>query len=179
MRILFVFVTAAVMCGCARVSPNANPGGQTPAETVQVKRSDKELILDAILSHITNDGRLKDTREFYGTPGDKHVALVNNSDYGVPWPAGYQPALPGWTFIQVEEDHKPDRNKSRLLGVRIDKYFDRDKERAELFRSPIAVSILNAGGGKNGGVIGGCSVYYTPKQVDGKWVVECEGWDDP
>jgi hypothetical protein len=178
-RFLPALVIVAAMSGCVQHAPDENGGAETRGEAFRTKRSDKELILDAVVFDILNDPGLKDTRDFYGTPGDKHLALVTNSEFGVPWPAGYQPNLSGWTFIRVDEDGERDPKEPRLLGIRIDKYYDDDKERAEIFRSSVAMTILNAGGSKNGGVIGGCSVYYTPKQVDGKWVVECEGSVDP
>jgi hypothetical protein len=151
----------------------------TIARDAIVRRSDKELILDAVLHDILSNPNLKNTREFYGTPGEKQVALVTNRGYGVPWPADYRPVIAGWTVSRVEEGDKRDADKPRLLGIRIDKYSQDHKERVDLFNAPIAVTVLNAGGHKNGAVIGGCSVNYSPKQVSGKWVVEFEGLLDP
>lgn len=69
----------------------------------------------------------------------------------------------------------PRARRTGLLGVRIDKYFLKDGKQDELFKAPVSVTVLNAGGGKHGAVIGGCSVYYTPEKVDGKWQIEFRG----
>jgi len=152
---------------------------QTAIFPFRVQRSDKEQILDAILLDVLNNPVLKDTRDFYGTQRDKHVVLVTSMDYGVPWPVGYQPALRGWSVSRAQEGNfKPDMSKR--LGVRIDKYFNENEKTARIIRHPVAVTILNAGGYRGGIiVVGGCSVYYRPKKVGGKWVVEFEGAMDP
>jgi hypothetical protein len=178
MRVLVAVGIIAMVSGCAGRSPELSAEKQPPGEARQIQRSDKELVLDAVLHDVVNNPKLKRTRGFYGTPGDKQVALVTNHDFGVPWPADYQPTLPGWTVSRVEEGVKQDTDTPRLLGVRIDKYFQEDRKRSSFFSPAIAVTVLNAGGDRDRAVVGGCSVYYNPKQIGGKWVVEFEGLDD-
>lgn len=179
MRVLLTVALAALISGCSENGRDITAKDRPLDEVAEIQRSDKELILDAVLHDILNNPDLKGTREFYGTAEDRRVALVTGQGYGVPWPAGYRPILPGWAVSRVEEGAEPDPNQHRLPGVRIDKYSELDKERNGLFDAPIAVTILNAGGGKNGDVIGGCSVYYSAKRVGGEWAVEFEGLRDP
>jgi hypothetical protein len=178
-RTLLGVAIVAFISGCS----GARPTEPAKVDAAQVKRSPKEQILDAVLQDVLTNTGLQDTREFYGTAGDKKVALVSNRDYGEPWPAKYRPDLPGWTVSRVEEGDARDRNKPHLLGIRIDKFSEDDKEQGGPFDAPIAVTVMNVGGDRNGdviaAVIGGCSVYYTPKQVDDKWIVEFGGAMDP
>lgn len=179
MRIFLAIVLAAAINGCNVNGRDTTLKNRLLGVVAEVKRSDKELILDAVLLDILNNPELKDTREFYGTAGDRRTALVTNRDYGIPWPAGYQLILNGWTVIRVEEGAKRTPDRQRLLGVRIAKFAEQDEKRDGLFDAPIEVTILNAGGAKNGAVIGGCSVHYHPKRVGSKWVVELVGSSDP
>ena len=78
--------------------------------------------------------------------------------------------------MNVKED--PFVNSRRVLGIRLDK-FDLKQKKRVMFDSAIEICLFNAGGSANGDVTGGCSVYYNPKQVSGKWAVEFEGLRDP
>ena len=69
-------------------------------------------------------------------------------------------------------------NQNRVLGIRLDKV-DLKQMQAGLFDAPIRVCLFNAGGSANGGVIGGCSVYYEPKRVGKRWTVSYQGLLDP
>ncbi len=179
MRNLVTVALLGILSGCTERERDTRAKDRPSEITVEVKRSDKELILDAVLNDILNNPDLKSTREFYGAAEDRRLALVTNRDHGIPWPEGYQPILPGWTVIRLEEGTERDPNEPHLLGVRIDKFSEKNKEQDKLLDSPIEVTILNAGGNKNGAVIGGCSVYYRPKQIDGKWAVQFEILGDP
>jgi hypothetical protein len=183
MRRLLATGIVALISGCNGTSPQALQTNQATVDTTQRERSQKEQILDAVLQDVLTNERLEDTREFYGTAGDMKVALVSNRVYGERWPAKYRPDLPGWTVTRVEEGDERDRNKPRLLGIRIDKFSEEEAEQAGLFDDPIAVTVMNAGGDWNGdeigAIIGGCSVYYNPKRVDSEWIVEFGGAMDP
>jgi hypothetical protein len=138
------------------------------------------LILDAILKDVVSNPTLKHEREFYGIRGDKQIALVTNSHYGIPWPKTYQPRLDGFTVRRVRgdaEDEKSDE-KPRMLGVRIDKMNLKQKD-AGLFNAPIEITILNGGGTKDGIIMGGCSLYYIPKGEGDHWTVEYSGSLEP
>jgi len=71
-----------------------------------------------------------------------------------------------------------DAHERCVLGIRIDK-FDLTQRQRGLHNVPIVVTLFNAGGSSNGGVIGGCNVFYVPKRVGKRWKVECEGYLDP
>jgi hypothetical protein len=136
---------------------------------------DTKQILDAVIKHILTDPAIKDTRDFYGTTKDKTFTLVDAGKFG--WPEGFRPAANGFRWVEeFEED--PFVPSRRVLGIRIDK-FDLKQKSSGFFNAPIEICLFNAGGSANGGVIGGCSVYYAPKRVGKRWTVECEGLMDP
>jgi|GEM_PF-2593662 len=157
-------------------SPKAAPAGAN----ANVQRSDQEAILDAILNDIVNNRTLEHTREFYGSPNSRQLALVPGSGYGITWPAEYLPAIAGWTITRVEEG-ETEATSEPYFGVRIDKFVPDEEEEDDLakliFHAPVEVTIMNASGNK--GVIGGCSVYYKPKRDGRNWIVEFMGANDP
>ena len=163
MRHLMTAAVLVCMFGCA---PEAPPPAEAP-------RSDKELILDAILDDVLNNPDFKDIRDSYRTPGDRQIALVSNPEYGVPWPEGYRPTIAEYTVVRVSEGELSGEDKPGLLGVRIDK-FDLQHKRSGLFNTPIVITILNAGGSRDGAEFGGCSIFYNPKREGNKWTVEFE-----
>jgi hypothetical protein len=131
-------------------------------------------ILQAIVTSVLTDPDLKSTREFYGTARDKTFALVDEGNLG--WPKEFRPETHGYKLVQVQ--HDPFVSQRRVLGIRIDK-FDLIQKKVDPMDAPIEVCLFNAGGNANGGVIGGCSVYYVPKRVGKHWTAECTGWFDP
>jgi hypothetical protein len=144
-----------------------------------VLKSERELAPDAVLQDVLTSAFLKEVRETFGTPGDPQMALVSNPDNGIPWPEGYQPAMPdGYHVHRVAEGRVGGEDGPRLLGIRIDK-LDLDQKESGLFREPVVVTLLNAGGTKDEVVIGGCSVYYSPRREGDRWVVECTRLCDP
>jgi len=174
MAVIFVFVS-----GCVRGEPQPGAAVATMRGSDQVQRSQKELILDAVLDDLANNPDLKSTREFYGTDGEKHLVLIDGPESVNSWPADYQPVLPGWTVTRSPEGREKDLHSTRRLGVRIDQYSVESPAPVKIFNSPIEVTVLNAGGSENGFVIGGCTVFYRPVIVNGKWVVQFEGSFDP
>ena len=179
MRLLGAVFVAVSLSDCAGGSRPRDPTAQGPDGAAQGRRSDKYQILDAVPRDVLENPDLKSTREDYGTSGDRRVALVSNRGVGLPWPADYRPALSGWAVSRVDEGVDRDADQPRLLGVRIDCYYEKDQERAEMFRWPIVVTVLNAGGGRNGAVIGGCIVGFSPKRVGDSWAADCMEIFDP
>jgi hypothetical protein len=172
MRLLIPLLVAGLLAGCGRspVSPTAAPeSAPVPAPAV---RSDKEQILDAIVRDVLESDFVKDVRADYGTPGDKRVALVSNATYGIPWPEDYRPVVPeGYEMRRAAEGGGGAEDQPRMLGIRIDK-LDLGQKEPGLFRESIEITLMNAGGTKNGGIMGGCSVYYIPARKGDSWVVE-------
>jgi hypothetical protein len=129
-------------------------------------------ILRAVIDHVLTSPELKSQRAFYGTPKDKTFSLVDGDKLG--WPAEFVPRTHGHRLMKA----KPDSFGNRRLGIRLDK-FDLKQKEAKLEDAPIEVCLFNAGGTGNGGVIGGCTVYYLPRRVGKRWTVECQGTIDP
>ena len=166
------------------VSPKAWWDSDVPKEEAKepkldtVKRlpanDDVREVLEAVIKHVLTDPDLKHTRDFYGTARDKTFTLEDSGNWG--WPKGFRPETHGFKLIEIERD--PFVEQRRLLGIRIDK-FDLKGKAEGLLSGPIEICVYNAGGSANGGVIGGCSIYYVPKRVGKRWTVECQGLLDP
>ena len=108
---------------------------------------------------------------------DRTILLSNTGRWE--WPRGFRPELHGYKLVSGRPGpFAPRAKRNRVLGVRIDR-FEPGAKAQGLFDAPIAVCLFNAGGSANGAVIGGCTVYYVPKRVDGKWVIEYAGSLDP
>ena len=122
-----------------------------------IRQDSLESRLPALLADVLNNPRLKSTRDFYGTPGDKQFALVNSEVWT--WPKTFRPSVPGYRLAPVR------RAGNRLLGIRIDQYQGGEND-------TIKVTFVNAGGDANGAVIGGCTLRYTARPGDKGTVVE-------
>ena len=174
--VLACIVVAFLGCG-KHDGTTAPPPASAPMHDL-LKKTDAELILDQVLNDVLTNPRLADSREFYGTPSDQQIALVTSSHYGVAWPESYVPAVEGYSVHRVFEGTAA-ANQPPMLGVRIDKLNLEQKE-SGIFDAPIEITLLNAGGPRNGAIIaGGCSVRYAPKREEGGWVVEYSGALDP
>ncbi len=147
----------------------------------------QEALLDALISDFLTRKEFEDTRAFYGTPGDLELVLVN-TDYSVPWPASYgSKMLEGWRIIPAQQYDAPKPGQrgrlDRKIGVRIDLLCINsavlDSERRMPFFGPISLCVFNAGGDRNGAVIGGCDCNYSAQLRDGKWTVTFAGLFDP
>ncbi len=122
-----------------------------------IRQGSLESALPALLADVLSNPRLKATREFYGTPGDKRFALVNSEAWT--WPKTFRPSVPGYQLAPVR------RTGNRLLGIRIDQYQGEEND-------TIRVTLVNAGGDANGAVVGGCTLRYTTRPGDKGTVVE-------
>jgi hypothetical protein len=181
-RVLVLLLAAG--CGVKNSAQDASPtaeaaGGRTGV-AAPATRSEVETILDAVIADILSNPHLEGSRDFYGTPGDKKLALSLNSN--IPWPAGYEPAVKGYefTYVRVPEDYDP--LMARMLGLTVHNFeFPPNPEarKRTVYDYPIEVGILNLGGRKNGHAPGGCLVHYSLKKVGETWQIECEGALDP
>ena len=142
-----------------------------------------ESLLDAILTDVLTNESAKTLTDFYGTPGEKDIVLVNTTG-SVPWPQSYAPTnIAGWHVIPDKQYTRPTIHQShtvnRKLGIRIDCLrvipAALESQSGHLLSGPITVTMFNCGGSKNGGVIGGAFFYYSAKVKDGKWIVESRG----
>jgi hypothetical protein len=172
MRLLVLPLVAGLLAGCGQSSQTPRDVPQSGPLPAPAARSDKELVLDAILRDVLESDFLKDVRASYGSPGDRRVALVSNASHGIPWPEDYRPVAPeGYEVRRVAEGAAGAKDQPRMLGIRIDKLEVGQRE-AGLFREPIEVTVMNAGGRKKGDIVGGCSVYYVPARKGNGWAVE-------
>ncbi|MBM3993933.1 MAG: hypothetical protein FJ303_07250 [Planctomycetes bacterium] len=114
-----------------------------------------EPIVPALLADLLTNPRLKATREYVGTPGDKRFALVNSDAWT--WPKDFQPRIQGYELTPTA----PEGN--RLLGIRIDRYQAGTTPGTTL---AIRVTLLNAGGTRNGPAPGGCTLRYNARPDD-------------
>jgi len=118
-------------------------------------------VLPLIVADVLKNPRLKSTREFYGSPGDKRFALVNSDAWT--WPKELQLDVAGHQLTPAK------REGQRLLGIR----FDGNQEPGKANAKPIfTITLLNAGGSANGAVVGGCTIRYTARQLEKGWAVE-------
>src|SRR5262245_24108117 len=171
MRTLVLIGLAVLAAGCAG-SEDAVPDGK---DGVAERRSDHELILDAVLQDILVRPENQRLREFYGTPGGKLLALA--SDSPSPWPPGYRPAFPGYRVeYRAEGRHLGGAHEDRVLGVRVDAFLRLSESGLEI--PYIYVTVFNLGGSRNGGVIGGCSLVYEARRKNRVWEVICVLDDD-
>lgn len=175
----FVWIDAEAAARPGRVwgrpVPEAEPPPATPPELlIDAKR---RAILQAVLADVLTNPELQSTRAFYGTPADRTVVLAEDLRFA--WPAAFLPDLAGYKRLDASND--PFENRRRILGIDL-RRFDVDAtsaRRETQLGGPIEVCLFNAGGTANGGTIGGCSVYYVPKRIDGRWTVEYTGLLDP
>jgi hypothetical protein len=145
-----------------------------------VPEDDRNAILREVIRDVLANPQLEPTRQFYGTTGDRRLALVSNPSYGIPWPVDFDPQVPGCTVVRTTEAAEENQPKSRLLGIRLD-WFDLGKKANPLFDGPVHITILNAGGSGATGVVvvGGCSVCYQPVKDGTNWTAKFLSALDP
>jgi hypothetical protein len=110
--------------------------------------------IPALVADVLTNPRLKATRDYCGTPGDKRFALVNSDAWT--WPKEFQPKVKG------AELTAPTAKGNRLLGIRIDSYDSAN----------IRVTLVNAGGDDNGAAPGGCTLRYRARSEKNEWRAE-------
>lgn len=143
-----------------------------------LSKADRLAISQAVLADVLSDPSMAGSRDFYGTPGDPRVALIDGSDgYSLPWPKGLPAKIAGYQVVRTRGSASASPNQPRLLGVALTK-LDLPQPKAEakdweeMFDSPVQITVTNAGGDSNGAVIGGCIVGYNVKRENGKWIVK-------
>jgi hypothetical protein len=156
------------------------------AEEQLIEKGTLADILPAVVDDVLKNPRLKATREFYGSPGDKRYALVNSPAWNwtkdrqtmtpIPRP-DEQESKPAWTWTKDGQPVIPgfqltpsQRTGKRLLGIRIDKY--QPENNGDYAAYAITVTLVNAGGSDNGPVIGGGTIRYIARSGEKGWRVE-------
>jgi hypothetical protein len=174
MQKLYPILVVAATCGCDRTPLPAPALESARVPAVKPAPTDEELAADAILRFVLTAKELESTRVFYGTVGHKELILLTG-----PWPECEYPSLAGYTLHREWREELGGPDKVKTLGVRLDKFDLHYKPSGKhLFDTGVVISIQNAGGSKNGDVLGGCTVFLTPGRVEGRWVMEFGGLED-
>jgi hypothetical protein len=139
--------------------------------------ADINRVLQQCVQHVLLDQDLQHSREFYGTVGSTEVILEKNSPVGLRWPSGFEPEVKGWS-IRFNETVEVHYDKNRLLGIPLDK-LDVESPYDGIFNGNIALTLSNAGGSKNGMVIGGCRVFFRIQREGETYVAKYAGHLDP
>jgi hypothetical protein len=156
-----------------------DPGEQAPYTL--------EKLLEAVVSHvlINNDNFLKKARTFYGTEGNATVVLTN-TPWSIPWSHRFKPSIEGWAILADHEYEPPaiatiegklldEQHKvNRMLGLRLNA-IERDMTVPKAIHFIVKVSLFNAGGDKNGAVMGAHNLNYGCLYESGTWKVTFTG----
>jgi RNA polymerase sigma factor (sigma-70 family) len=134
-------------------------------EDRQIRQATLDAIVPELLADVVKNPQLKTLREYYGTPADKRLAVVNSATWTVP--EKWQPDLAGYQWVA------PQSKGNRLLGVRVEK-FEESPTPQESNTSVITVTLVNAGGSDNGAAIGSSTIRYTARWSEKRWVVQLE-----
>ena len=70
-------------------------------------------ILQAVVSDILRNPKLKTARHFYGTPGDELLVLARGDGKG--WPAGFLPQTFGYKLVRSKPE--PFSNRPRVFCI--------------------------------------------------------------
>ena len=161
-----------------------------PSPIAREKRPlDLPAVLEQVLKDVLNNPALQDSRDFYGTPGDKRVVLIKES--AARWPKNWPPEIPGYVF-EVRSKTTPmmdfiywnipggvefysycQKHQPRQLAIRLDKC---NLEPWREYHDAIDVCLFNSGG--DGGEttrIGAAHVTYTVTRQGGKLIVKYNG----
>ncbi|MBI3823835.1 MAG: hypothetical protein HY289_14290, partial [Planctomycetes bacterium] len=117
-----------------------------------------ENAMPALVADVLSNPRLKTTRDYCGTPGDKRFALVKSDAWT--WPKDFQPKIKGFDLTDASPKGQ------RLLGIRIDRF------QWATSGLEVHVTFVNAGGSDNGQAPGGCTLRYSARSDDERWKVE-------
>jgi hypothetical protein len=134
-------------------------------EEREFRRGTLDAILPELLADAVKNPQLNTLRDYYGTPADKRLAVVNSAIWSVP--EKWQPDLAGYQWVA------PQSKGNRLLGIRVDKFEELPTPQAST-ACAITVTLVNAGGSDNGAAIGSCVIRYTARWSEKRWVVQLE-----
>ena len=123
-------------------------------EERRIRDAGLEEVLPLVVADVLKNPALKATRDFYGSPGDKRFALVDNDAWT--WSKSPPLAIAGHSLMPAK------REGQRLLGIRIEKA-DEGK---------ITVALFNAGGVTNGTAIGAVSLRYLARPGEKGWTIK-------
>lgn len=143
--------------------------GVRPVSTLE-KTKQVEQILQSLVADVAGPN-CQSARGFYGSPGEKRLALYSVEKDGIAWPTWFNPKVAGFRISHVFAVDREKPFAKRLCGIRLDKLDLKTKE--------LEVTLMNVGGTENGGVIGACFVRYRIVEDGGMWGVRFESAFDP
>jgi hypothetical protein len=133
--------------------------------------------VDAALRVILQHPSLASTRDDYGSAGSKEILLING---GAKWPDEELPVLRGYKVHWWRKSELTGAQRPRMLGIRLDKLQVDDRQSENSLGDPeIHVMIWNAGGSKDGDIVGGCNVSINTRKTELGWVAELVEAFDP
>lgn len=143
-----------------------DPIEKEPAPGTQIVKD----ILHAVISDVLKNPKLKDIRDFYGTPGDD--SFVIDSGAKRLWPTGFVPRTPGMKLVKSAPE--PFSTTPRVLGIRLSEYHapDTDPDVESWPEEAVHLEIFNAGGSGNGAVSGHAHAWYSVKRDGKRWIVK-------
>lgn len=137
------------------------------------------FVIECLL-HILEDPDFRRQREFYGTPGDDVVVLVNDS--GLPWPAGVPGALGGYR-LEFGSSEMHVSGVDHRMAIRLDEVDviapHSNSSGRGWYAGNSQLSIYSLQGTGSTLVIGGCFAWFDINRVDGELVVTPGATLDP
>lgn len=176
----------AWLCLCLWPASSNASEGVLPAQRPEAKKegsenADQSKVLEAVLRNLLTDNEKKEFVEGYGVKGAKEYALGHNPK--LPWPTVFAPCIPGYQIrhLPIEEDGL-DPEKPALACIWLEEFkFDPRREKWDKPGEGGSIRLLvnTTRGWKDGGAIGGCTIWYDYRINAGNWEVRFAGAFDP
>ena len=148
---------------------------ERPAATEAASLTDKSKeVLQAVLTDVLTNPRLKRVREFYGSTGSAKLALVDHGKFA--WPKSLKLETHGYEVVQPKPD--PFVNRPHILGIRVRQLETESPDTGQNDNS-VEIEISNAGGSANGVVAGATYLSYVVTRIKNRWVVKLDSFSDP
>jgi hypothetical protein len=140
-----------------------------------LRRTEREAILDLVLTDLLTNPKNDHFHTDYGVPGVKQIGL--STDSTVPWPANYVPHVPGFTFVYLDPHREKPPGLPPMLGITLHHFAFPPPQKPppdDLFSGyHIALGVFSIGG--RGAVDSGVCVYYDLTFAGHKWRVKYGG----
>lgn len=148
---------------------------ERPTATEAAPLTDKSKeVLQAVLTDVLTNPRLKHVRDFYGMAGSTKLVLSNHGN--IAWPKDFKPDSHGYELVESKPD--PFANRPHVLGIRVGQ-FETEPPDAGQNDNYVEIEIFNAGGSANGVVAGTTHLLYSLVRVKNHWTVKLAGFSDP
>lgn len=189
----FHILVAIMLAGCAPPQVTKSLDGieaisvarDTTPPRVEFK-TDEQQVADAVLRCLLTSAEAKKPCDFYGTSGAREICLQSGN---TKWPGTDFSAIAGYQVHPGRVQDAEDRD--RVLGVRLERlsiepiststnnFSIQTNSHIPEATADVELSLFNAGGQKNGGVIGGCTMSIKATLTEHGWQAEVVSWFDP